>query len=348
MKVLIVSKDGGGGEVAAPLAKIALESGDEAVVITEGLAAGCFVERKVPIYFQGTQNFHEEPFTLDAYSVLKKVRPDVVVTTEGSPIYLEERFGDFANHTGIPLVFLEDCTGGFVRSRACPNLVLTLDEYAGGLVKGTYPKVQVEVVGNPGVPSAEEVTALRDKYLADFREEGPVFVYVGGEPDTTGEQLALLLKCLELTKGEWRLIPRFHPKWTGVVGDLRTGRTYGELWMRMLEPIKSRLVSADVAAKTAHAVSSAAVTIGDFSTLLTTATCCGKTAVLLETPAVLEHMENTTGLRVMPLVEQGFAHAVREPQDLSVLHPPAPDKLATLKPYDAAKAYECLKKFVGK
>lgn len=338
-----MSKDLGGGFVAAGLAKMAMERGDRVVVITEGLAPREFGKHGVPLYFQGTTNFQEVPFSLDVWAVLQKVRPDLVVVTLGSPSNLENAFALAANRSGILLVFIEDCHGAHVRTSATPNLVVTLDNYASQLVLARYLATQVVIAGHPGVPTLEEVKAIKDRCLHELKIDGTrVYAFVGGDPGAAEEQLALLVRCLQQTHGQWCLIPRFHPKWVDV-DNPNSSQTYGEIWQELLKPIASRL-KLDTVGDGRKLVASADVAVADYSTLLTTAVCCGKTAVFLETPAVIESMIATTGLTGMPLVELGCAYRVNEPMDLSTLAPPSPQKKSSLQSYDPVKAYEAMRR----
>ena len=345
MKLLFVSKDLGGGTVSAPLARIALDNGDEVTVITEGLAPPEFRARGVPLYFQGTPNLTEIPFSVDALQALRVLRPDVVITTEAWPIHLEESFGLAANKLAIPLIFLEDTQGGYVRTKATPHAVFVVDEYAARLVQEHYSHVEVWVVGHPGVPTEEEIEVIRDCSLSHLKSEGKrVYAYVGGDSETTGEQLQLLIQCFAITSGEWVLIPRFHPKWVSVREPV-SGKTFEEFWMSMLDPISSRVLP-DSVGDGRKLVASADVSLADASTLLTTAVCCGKTSVLLETSSVIRAIKKDAGLDVMPLVALGCAHSVHEPTDLSLLTPPDPSLRSSLKPYDPIRAYQYIQELV--
>src|SRR3989338_5723098 len=101
----------GASEMSMPLAELAHDNGHEVILILEGLAAENydrlngtrFTSNKamLPVLFRGTMNFQDFPFTL-AETLLKKAKPDVVVTTMSSPINLEDRIGATANKLDIP------------------------------------------------------------------------------------------------------------------------------------------------------------------------------------------------------------------------------------------------------
>lgn len=341
MKLLIVSKDIGGAEVTAPLAKVAIENGDAVTVITEGLAPAEFMKRGVPFSWEGMLGRLDWLIT-----ELKRLDPQAVVVSLGQPINLENLFAKAANEFCIPLVFIEDCTGAHVRSYAVPDMVLTLNWFSRELACKSYPHAIVETVGDNGVPGEEEKKTITALY-SDLRLKGSetVIAYVGGEPDTTAEQLRLLLKCLELTKGKWCLVTRYHPKRKDLI-DKANGRRYEEVWNEMLAPVWDRVAS-DPIGNGRMLAGSADIVCGDFSTLLTVAACCGNVSVFLETPSVLKHMKKETGLKVFPLAEMGCANRVAEPVDLFKLRPPKLGKLDLLKPYDPKLAYKHIKEFVG-
>ena len=78
---LFVSKDMGGANVAIPLARLTSEASYRRVVIAEGLAADRYEDAGLRLYFKGTTNFSDEPFSLDARGIVERLKPTVVVTT---------------------------------------------------------------------------------------------------------------------------------------------------------------------------------------------------------------------------------------------------------------------------
>ncbi len=194
MKLVIVSKDLGGGAVAAPLARIALDRGDEVTVVSEGLAPREFVKHGVPIFFQGTPNSFDFPYEQGAgFSHISKIwlgkiKPDAVIITLGSPILLEDRFAWGANKCNIPLILLEDCHGTHIRTTNKSQFVLVVDEYASGLAKLAHPEARVAAVGHPGVTTLDVVRDITDGYLSELRERddvGCIYAFVGGDPRAT-------------------------------------------------------------------------------------------------------------------------------------------------------------------
>ncbi len=342
-KVLFVSKDIGGANIAAPLAEEFALGGHLATIISEGLASAIFEKREFILYFKGSVNFLEEPFTLDAVAVIKKINPDVVICTDGNPIHLEEEFGLAANRLKVPLVFLEGFWGSFTRSKARPDAMLVLDQYSKVLARRAYPEAKVAAVGNPGVIKKDELLLI-DGHLLDHLKKNStkVFVYTGGDPVATVEQLDLLVKCLEKTFGEWWLVARFHPKWVKVT-ESKSKHTYGEIWNEILSPVAGRIIACDDFSML-EVVVNCDLLMSDYSTFLTTAVIAGKPAITLFTPSVKSSLQGESVVDEVPLVTLGYAYEVKDPCDLSKFKP-SKKSLEGLKPYKPKAAYGAIMNF---
>lgn len=342
-KVLFVSKDIGGANIAAPLAEEFVRGGHSTTIISEGLASAIFEKRGFNLYFKGTINFLEEPFTLDAVAVIKKINPDIVVCTDGSPIHLEEEFGLVANQLSVPLVFLEGFWGSFIRNKARPDAMLVLDMYSKELALKAYPEAKVTVVGNPGVVKKNELSSL-DNHLLDYlkKDSAKVFLYTGGDPVATVEQLDLLVKCLKKTSGKWWLILRFHPKWVKVT-ERKSKRTFGEIWNEILSPVVGRIIGHESLSMMEVVVNSDLL-LSDYSTFLTTAVIAGKTAITLFTPSVKKSLQGESVVDQVPLVTLGYAYEVKKSCDLSMFQPSG-KSLDGLRPYDSNVAYTAIMNF---
>lgn len=323
--------------------------GHEVTVIAEGLAAGIFEKAGFSLYFKGTVNFADEPFTIDAHAVLRKIKPDAVVTGLGSPINLEQQFGLVANELGIKLIECIDFWRGVNRSTANPYGVLVLDEYDAMLTHQLHPAAGKLIVGNPGVPQPGSIIPAPE--VADLRTEfTKVYTYVGSG-ERTADEIEFLVACLKLTTGNWCLIPRFHPKHAkrACPEEGRAieagGRTYGEVWTEMLAPLGSRVVYLPTVTKSDPVVIASDATFSSWSTLLTTSAQAGKVTASLWVPSARDELKELTGLDQVPIVELGCCHSLTEPVDLSGLTPPDPAHVAKLKPYDPEVAYKALMHF---
>ncbi len=342
MKVLFVAKDMGGANVALPLAKVCRGKGDDVVVITEGLASAMFEKENFSLYFKGTINFSEEPFTLDAKKVLLKSRPQLIVCGHGGPINLEREFAIAANVLRIPLVAIEDFWNCSIRLEARPDLVLTLDEYAASLAHKAYPRAKIVIVGNPGVSMVGQISCLPE--VDKLRERFDTVITYIGAGSWTEEEIDFLLSCLKMTSGNWCIIPRFHPKWETQLHPC--GQPYGKIWRQKIEVLGERVVYLDQIKSTDPIAASADITIASFSTLLTTAAAAGKVAISIWLPQAKESLFKQAKLKAVPIVALDCAYSLEQPMPL-VFSPPLASARAKLKPYDAQVAYQALSEFLS-
>lgn len=330
----------GGANIAASLAEEFIRGGHSVTIIGEGLASAIFQKRGLSLYFKGSVNFLEEPFTLDTMAVIKKINPDILICTNGNPINLEEQFGLAANTCGIPLVSLEDFWGSFVRSKARPDVILTVDEYSKSLALKDHPNARIAVVGNPGVIGKDELSSINTHLLDHLKGNSAkkIFTYIGGDYTTTIEQLDLLIKCLEITSISWLLAVRFHPKWVKFVEA--SGRSYGEIWNEALSPVKEKIIVCDDLS-TLEVVVNSDLVLSSYSTLLTTAVISGKPVITLFTPSVKKSLKKESVVDKVPLVTLGYAYEVKEPCDLKEFQP-SKKSLDGLRPYDPNVAYSAI------
>ena len=277
------------------------------------------------VLFRGT-------YRVDAFEVVRYYHPDVVVVGESFPNDLEGRFAQAAQQLGIKLVLLEDFWGGFQRIPGLvkdPDLILTLDDYAGKLVKQTFCTSSVVLIGNTGVrekiegPSAE-VIALRDR---GFK----VITFCGGSAETT-EQIELLLRCLKVTSGNWRLIPRWHPGEIDKPDPRHGNQPYHVTWNAMLEPLGDRVIRVTGSADSIVVCSD--VVCSGYSTLLTKAAHAGVAAISLATPQVEQMLYEESAAYEIPQVALGLARRVDAPTDLAQIQPCPEEARAKLKPFD--------------
>lgn len=341
--LLIVSKDMGGAHVGIPLANLAQKAGYNVMLVAEGLAASKYEDAGFKLYFKGAANFSRGCFSLDARGVIKKLKPAVIITTLGVPINLEESFGLAANNLGIPLIFLEDYWGVHIRSKAKPNLVLSIDEIAAESARSRFNSAtQIAVVGNYTINNSlglEIPNELREKIKVLRKKFGQVLVFTaGGAP--TSEQILLLTECLKKTS-DWVLIPRFHPKSVNLIGP--SGKTFGEEWRGLLEEFGERVVYIE-SKTTEPLVALADATLSGYSTLLTTALVFGHSAVSIATAGVRETMKNETGFTSHPLVEIGLVKEVTEPCNLinCLGKPDSGTRARYLRPYEIEKALQAI------
>ncbi|MEK7501412.1 MAG: hypothetical protein AAB777_02975 [Patescibacteria group bacterium] len=357
MRILFVSRDNGGAKQSIPTTLLALERGHEVGLVLEGLAGDRFQDAglfgsgsKAKLLFRGLENSFETPFSVEAGPVLKKFRPDVVVTTRSWPTSLESLFGCAANEVGIPLVLMEDFWNGHRSYLAKPNTIITLDEYAEKLVRRSHPSVRTVIAGNPGVMEldqigiTEEVRTRVEELRARF---GRVFVFAGGNPQQMTVELQLLIECLKITKN-WCLVSRPHP--TIAKSEKEPGVKWSDFWNNMLKPFGEQIVS--VECKMGESLASLAdATFSGFSLMLNTAAYARRAAISLETEACARALSETVGLAEVPIVALGCAHTLGEPCDLDsrqLIRPADEANLAKLKPFAPAVAFGAIENLVQK
>ena len=342
-KILFVSKDMGGGNVLVPTAKVMHEECD-VVVVAEGLSVNRWRKAGFELYFQGTTDYRDEPFTVDARSILKRVAPSVVVTGLGSPIHLENQFGLAANDARIPLVWIEDFWGGNTRGAAQPELIFTLDHIGVNIVRRNprFVNTRVEIAGNLALNALENIAVPQDLRTRMDELKKPTILLVGGGASTTSV-IEILVKSLRMTPGDWTLIPRLHPKWTNRKAEGE--KTYGEIWNGLLAEFGERVV--EVPTDNADAVAMlAAITVSPFSTLLLPSVVAKNIPISVRTPEMIQDLKAQTGLERYPLAEVGAVFEIERPMPLTAITIPAlldalrecqNEYLSEAKPFDSRR-----------
>ena len=315
-KILFVSKDMGSGSVLVPVAKI-MKPDHNVVVIAEGLSISRWRKEGFDFYFQGTTDYRDEPFTVDAAALLKRLKPDVVVAGLSSPINLEEQFTSAANILGIPVVWLNDFWGGSTRNNARPDMIFTIDHIDEKIVKENprFEKGRVSTSGNLALNALENFSAPEDIARRMNELKKPVILLAGGGASTTSV-IEILVESLRMTPGDWTLVPWLHPKHAKRQGP--DGRTYGELWNGLLAEFGERVV--EIPTDNADAIAMLAdITVSPFSTLLLPSVVAKKIPVSVRTPEMVKDLKAQTSLERHPLAEVGAVFEMLGPTNLKLL-----------------------------
>ncbi|MFY9462469.1 MAG: hypothetical protein WAP51_04690, partial [Candidatus Sungiibacteriota bacterium] len=293
------------------------KSDHDVVIIAEGLSVSRWRKEGFDFYFQGTTDYRDEPFTVDAAALLKRVKPDIVVTGLSSPINLEEQFTSAANILGIPVVWLNDFWGGSARNNARPDMIFTIDHIDEKIVKENprFAKVWVSISGNLALNALENFSAPEDVARRMNELKKPVILLAGGGASTTSV-IEILVESLRMTPGDWTLVPRLHPKHAKRQGP--DGRTYGEIWNGLLAEFGERVV--EIPTDNADAIAMLAdITVSPFSTLLLPSVVAKKIPVSVRTPEMVKDLEAQTGLTHYPLVEAGAVIEMAAPRNIKSL-----------------------------
>ena len=352
-KVLFVSKDMGSGSVLVPVAKI-MKSDHDVVIIAEGLSVSRWRKEGFDFYFQGTTDYRDEPFTVDAAALLKRLKPDVIIAGLSSPINLEERFTSAANILGIPVVWLNDFWGGSARNNASPDLIFAIDHIDEKIVKENprFAKVRVSISGNLALNALENFSAPEDVARRMNELKKPVILLAGGGASTTSV-IEILVESLRMTPGDWTLVPRLHPKHAKRQGP--DGRTYGEIWNGLLAEFGERVV--EVPTDNADAIAMLAdITVSPFSTLLLPSMAARKIPISVCTPEMIKDMKAQNGLTRYPLVEAGAVLEIAKPINMKTVAEGAArellvknqdEYLKTAQPFDSRRVSQEILSLIG-
>lgn len=347
MRIIFVSRDNGGAKQSVPLALLAMKKGHEVGIVVEGLAvdrfndAGFFKsELKAKTFFKG---YVSKPSRIEAGPILNEFKPDAVVITRSNLDSLENEFGLTANKSGIPVVLLEDYWAGHLTSRARPDLIVTLDEYAEELARKSHTNAKIIIAGNPAFISPDQAEIpfkVRNKFKELRAKFGRVFVYAGGERKQMTAELDLLSKCLRLTKN-WCLIVRLHP--LEAEKEKETGIKEGRDQDNLLKEFGERIVMVEFKMGDPLAILADATFSGS-STMLNTAAYARKASISIRTELGVKALKEI-GLTELPLIRLKCVRQLRSPcnlDDLGFIQPAEESNLARLKPFDAGLALKAI------
>lgn len=315
-RVLIVTKDAGGFNVAKPVYDALVAAGNDVRVIAEGVAAERWADAGVELVFRGTKNFKEQPFSCNVIARLKEILPDVVVVTMGAPINLEDAFATAANTLGIPLVIIEDIWASFTRTTAKPDIVFTLDEFGRKLLTEDErtKNARILVSGNPAVQHLAIPDDLRER-MEELRFRYGRLVLFCGEGDGTADLLRVALGTLQKSTEDFVLIPRFHPKYVD-------NPSYRIQWNALLDVFsssrymtESRVLRLDDVKNTDALAALCDVNMSGVSTTLIHAARNGRLAVAITTDYCQSlYQPHVNGkYQRFPGIDMGYAMELTEP-----------------------------------
>ncbi|MDO8600648.1 MAG: hypothetical protein Q7R73_03460 [bacterium] len=322
-------------------------------IVAEGLSLERWQQKRWPIslfpsFIVGSPSLYEKSTLMRSdispRNTINMLRPDLIMTGLASPINLGEEFGLAANEAGIPLGYIEDLWGVHTRSKAKPDFVCTVDAYGASLVEKYYNgKTKCFVTGAPsddillGVEAHPEVEAVVKKT--------PYTVLVAGQDHSTTPLLAGLLSFLE-GRGNYTIIPRFHPKWLAVTEETVAAETDPvkkktaegifsacNQWRSMLGAVKNGTVWWAPSHITTHQITkSVPYVVSIYSNVLREAGILGAVPVSWTSDIGREMMQkHMGGLERYPLVQYGAVIEVETPKDYlrCVPNPDTPEYRAT-------------------
>lgn len=324
-KILIVTKDIGEFNVYEPVVRALATQGVCCEIIAEGKSLPNWRAARVEEFcsrhgnIMGCSVADGTNYTNEAVStMIRSVRPDLVLTGLGAPINLGEKFGLAANKLGIKLGFVHDLWGVHKRSKAIPDFVCVTDEFDAKLVR-EYPgyRVSMPSAGNPKVSELEDRTpkiyitgspamdALGDTpvndALAVMLSDANQSVLLLGQDECTTPMIECVINALDRFGNDYILIPRLHPKFKSQT-ELWNG------WLRRLSEAKNgRVVFVGSSVSTRSIMQSVLTVVSCYSTGLIEAVGFECEAVSLVNDIGRAKMQEALGVTRFPLVTLGCA-----------------------------------------
>lgn len=341
-RILFVGADKAISKILLALLPVAENAGAQIFIASEALTTVALeVAGWVP-NIKGPPSDTAVPFELDFGTELERLAPDVVVTGQSRPIFLERGFAEAASQRGIPVVTVEDTWRGCRRLLAPVSLCLVVDTYSASLARVDFPQAQVVVVGNIGAPTEAQLQAYRQPIpeLEAEKEAGQQIIFYAGGNLRTAPELNFLRRCLEMTTGHWRLVTRWHPKRCNSIGP--DGRTYGEFWEDLVKPLGDRyLGTLPTVSVTEQITVNSDVVVASFMNS-TIAGVLGKINIVLGTPESMKEAVEELGLTDYPQAVLGLAHKLVEPTNLLACPRPMAEARRAVQPFNAELAYQLI------
>ncbi len=316
-RILFVTKDAGGFNVAKPVRDALAAAGHKVVIFAEGVAAERWADAGDTMAYRGAKNFKETPFSFDALASVRALNPDVVVVTMGAPINMENSCALAAKELGIPLVVVEDIWASFTRTQAKPDLVFTLDAFGLKLLNEDERTKNARkiVSGNPAVQHLVIPEELRER-MEEHRFRYGRLVLFCGEGEGTADLLRVALGSLQASEKDFALIPRFHPKYVD-------NPMFRSTWNGMLELFSSRgkgqrtVLRLDDVKNTDALAALCDINVSGVSTTLIHAAKNGRLPVAITTPycQALYQPHVAGKYQRFPGIDLGYALELTEPVD---------------------------------
>lgn len=281
MRVLFVTRDNGGFNVARPVAEAFKTAGHEVRIAAEMYSIQRWHDAGWKPSYAANLEIGSREIREGARAVLANFKPELVITAFGGPIGIEEEIGLAANQADIPLVGLEDIWGVSFRSQAIPNLLFTLDEAGIKMLSGREV-LKGTIIKAYGQPALSDLALSRDdeKAVHELRKKHGRLIVFGGEGDGSIDILhVLLMSLLQTNQDYFAIIPRFHPTERNDKLHMLTLKRHLELFDRVRPGhiIYPDIASADVLATLCD------MTVSGVSTLLLYAAMNQRMAVSVDT-----------------------------------------------------------------
>jgi len=286
-----VTKDVGGFNVIYPVAE-KIKQDAKAIIIAEGVAADKW-----------------KAVGYDFISEIPRELGDLVVSSLGSPINLEDKISCLANKQVVPLIWIEDIWGCHLRSLALPEAICTLDSY--GVEKiSSNPRFKKTEIHKTGSPAFDRLSRFFNLSVAEKRKElgipadKKIILFAApGYADHTLYIIDLLVEFLK--KQDALLIPRLHPKLQKMDPEAyqRCQDKIGQIGQNIL---LFPLVNMD------DLVFASDIVVSTYSTTLVDASYLRKIPVSVVSDSIREKMKQDLGEDTFPLVNLGCGIEAKE------------------------------------
>lgn len=341
--ILCALRDIASCQMAAPVLTMLAQSGHRIALILEGPA----IENYPPDHHPGIAYTVPDGWPENKVrSFIAEGEYDLVIAGLGYPRPLEgvENLASaHADNEGIPLVYLDDVGGGYVRDHASRayDWIITTDWATASLLPRSTPAGFVSYpTERPAVPV--ELAAKLDSML----QRGEVVVFCDfvpdprQAPDVIDKQINLLAHSLDVADRSVMVVPCFHPKWKKVEVD---GRLVFDRWMEVLDrALMGRYPIVPIAAPTDQIVAHPEITlVSGGGSYLMKAAVWGNRAVALRTDGTVL-FRRLSAVANLPIVAVGAVPEISAPTDIFALPMPSPQAMANIAPYDPQIAFDAI------
>mgnify|MGYP001583626682 CR=1 FL=1 len=219
--LLMVTKDAAMFNNFKPVADALCKKNVQFSVVAEGVSMKMWQDAGYQIYGGLPQGGTYDPNTLIRHDinpeyVLEELRPQCVFVGLSRPLSLEEKFAlAVENHNSFPgakriyLGYIEDLWAAHMRTRANLDFICALDKFGAEHVRKLRPSTKVFITGTPSTDFLVQIQP--NSAVGSMVGEFSHAVLLLGQDESTTPMIEGLLAALE-SRGDYILIPRFHPK----------------------------------------------------------------------------------------------------------------------------------------
>ncbi len=317
-KCLVVTKDIGGFQAVRPVADLLKQRGHSVSVVAEGLSLAKWEEAGYGVCGGAPMEGALDTKTLirsdlDPETIIRRIAPDFVLASAGSPIGLELTVCSVAKSLHVPVVVVNDIWGSDQRLKGVmPNVVCTLDQEDTRLAAGYYGPGKVNIVetGSPTFDTFVGQAVPSNHALRNVTSNFQKVVYVLGQDAST---TAYLKGVFEAVAGESNtlVIVGFHPKFLPMP-------EFCMQWLQIVKAAKVPVIWTTNIVTSRQYMWYSDIVVSCYSTGLVEAALMGKLAVSWVSDVGRQKMAAALGgLTQFPLVAYGGACQVSNVEEFN-------------------------------